>query len=213
MKDYHYITDIIERIYNEGFSSQALTERLEGATELEQQQIREDMSRESVLCKPTLFADGICRLQWACLGKSGDAYRQLPSLQANETEATITFHTKPQPLFHKNFELLRQSLSDFLLQGYKIYILANSVKQQQRLRDIFNEMDGDRDAQPSHDAVPFIPVDRTVHEGSIDDDAKICCFTDHQIFDRFHKYSIKTDKARSGKVAITMKEPAGDAAG
>ena len=206
MKDYHYITDIIERIYNEGFSSQALTERLEGATELEQQQIREDMSRESVLCKPTLFADGICRLQWACLGKSGDAYRQLPSLQANETEATITFHTKPQPLFHKNFELLRQSLSDFLLQGYKIYILANSVKQQQRLRDIFNEMDGDRDAQPSHDAVPFIPVDRTVHEGFIDDDAKICCFTDHQIFDRFHKYSIKTDKARSGKVAITMKE-------
>ena len=206
MKDYHYLYDIIERTYNEGFSSQAMTERMEGATELEQQQIREQMSRESVLCKPTLLAEGLRRLQWAIVG-IGQSQRPLPSLGANEGEATITCHTKPQPLFHKNFELLRQTLSDYILQGYKVYILANSEKQQQRLRDIFNEMDGATgDDQPLHDAVPFIPVNRTVHEGFIDDDMKICCFTDHQIFDRFHKYSIKSDKARSGKVAITMKE-------
>ena len=206
MKDYHYLYDIIERTYNEGFSSQAMTERMEGATELEQQQIREQMSRESVLCKPTLLAEGLRRLQWAIVG-IGQSQRPLSSLGANEGEATITFHTKPQPLFHKNFELLRQTLSDYILQGYKVYILANSEKQQQRLRDIFNEMDGATgDDQPLHDAVPFIPVNRTVHEGFIDDDMKICCFTDHQIFDRFHKYSIKSDKARSGKVAITMKE-------
>lgn len=205
MKDYHYLYDIIERTYNEGFSSQAMTERMEGATELEQQQIREQMSRESVLCKPTLLAEGLSRLQWAIVG-NGQNQRPLPSLGANEGEATITFHTKPQPLFHKNFELLRQTLSDYILQGYKVYILANSEKQQQRLRDIFNEMDGGSNDQPTHDAVPFIPVNRTVHEGFIDDDMKICCFTDHQIFDRFHKYSIRSDKARSGKVAITMKE-------
>ncbi len=206
MKDYHYLYDIIERTYNEGFSSQAMTERMEGATELEQQQIREQMSRESVLCKPTLLAEGLRRLQWAIVG-IGQSQRPLPSLGANEGEATITFHTKPQPLFHKNFELLRQTLSDYILQGYKVYILANSEKQQQRLRDIFNEMDGTPgDGMSMHDAVPFIPVNRTVHEGFIDDDMKICCFTDHQIFDRFHKYSIKSDKARSGKVAITMKE-------
>ncbi|MDY4410233.1 MAG: transcription-repair coupling factor [Prevotella sp.] len=206
MKDYHYLYDIIERTYNEGFSSQAMTERMEGATELEQQQIREQMSRESVLCKPTLLAEGLRRLQWAIVG-IGQSQRPLPSLGANEGEATITCHTKPQPLFHKNFELLRQTLSDYILQGYKVYILANSEKQQQRLRDIFNEMDGTPgDGMSMHDAVPFIPVNRTVHEGFIDDDMKICCFTDHQIFDRFHKYSIKSDKARSGKVAITMKE-------
>ena len=206
MKDYHYLYDIIERTYNEGFSSQAMTERMEGATELEQRQIREQMSRESALCRPTLIADGLCRMQWVCLG-GGESRRPLPSLQSNEGEATITCHTKPQPLFHKNFELLRQTLSDYILQGYKVYILANSEKQQQRLRDIFNEMDGaGSQAQPMHDAIPFISVSRTVHEGFIDDDMKMCCFTDHQIFDRFHKYSIKSDKARSGKVAITMKE-------
>ena len=54
--------------------------------------------------------------------------------------------------------------------------------------------------------IEFTPVEKTIHEGFIDNTLKICCFTDHQIFDRFHKYSLKSDRARSGKMALTMKE-------
>ena len=196
MKDERFVLDNIQRIYNEGFSSQAMTERLEGATEVEQEQIRRDMNREAVLCKPTVFNDELARFQQIELSASSHA-QETP-------DATITFHTKPQPLFHKNFDLLKQSLEDYQLQGYKIYILADSEKQQQRLKDILNDMSADEVTDKLGDHL--IAVDKTVHEGFVDDDLKACLFTDHQIFDRFHKYSLKSDKARSGKMALTMKE-------
>ena len=196
MKDERFVLDNIQRIYNEGFSSQAMTERFEGATEGEQEQIRRDMNREAVLCKPTVFNDELARFQQIELSASSHA-QETP-------DATITFHTKPQPLFHKNFDLLKQSLEDYQLQGYKIYILADSEKQQQRLKDILNDMSADEVTDKLGDHL--IAVDKTVHEGFVDDDLKACLFTDHQIFDRFHKYNLKSDKARSGKMALTMKE-------
>ena len=196
MKDKRFVFDTIQRIYNEGFSSQAMTERLEGATEVEQEQIRREMNREAVLCKPTVFSDELARFQQAELTASNGAQ--------DTPDATITFHTKPQPLFHKNFDLLKQSLEDYRLQGYKIYILADSEKQQQRLKDILNDMSAEEVTDKLGDHL--IAVDKTVHEGFVDSDLKACCFTDHQIFDRFHKYNLKSDKARSGKMALTMKE-------
>jgi len=54
--------------------------------------------------------------------------------------------------------------------------------------------------------IPFVAVNRTLHEGFSDETLGICCFTDHQIFDRFHKYSLKSDQARSGKIALSIKE-------
>lgn len=124
-------------------------------------------------------------------------------------QATIAFHLSLQPVFHKNFDLLTRSLEDYLLMGYHIYILADSEKQQQRLKDIFDNRDADRERAP-HDrqrgTITFTPVDHTLHEGFTDRDLKCCFFTDHQIFDRFHKYSLKSDKARQGKMALTMKE-------
>lgn len=123
--------------------------------------------------------------------------------------AVLKFDITPQPLYHKNFDLLRQSLDDYLLQGYRLYILADSAKQQQRLRDIFDEMGSDRE-RTSHDAqrcgIGFEAVDKTLHEGFADNSLRLCCFTDHQIFDRFHKYSLRSDHARTGKMALTMKE-------
>ena len=107
------------------------------------------------------------------------------------------FSISPQPLFHKNFDLLTEALEDYIAKGYRIYILADSSKQQQRLKDIFDE-------KSQH--ISFTPVDRTIHEGFIDDDEKMCFLTDHQIFDRYHKYSLRSDKARSGKIALTLKE-------
>ncbi|WP_298649984.1 transcription-repair coupling factor [uncultured Proteiniphilum sp.] len=111
--------------------------------------------------------------------------------------ASIEFKTSLQPLYHKNFDLLSESLHRFLEEDYTICILSDSEKQQKRLFHIF---------QDRNDPISFIPVNRTLHEGFSDKTLKICCFTDHQIFDRFHKYSLKSDKARSGKIALTLKE-------
>jgi transcription-repair coupling factor (superfamily II helicase) len=112
-------------------------------------------------------------------------------------QAVLQFDTVPQPIFHKNFDLVAQSFTDFLARGYIIYICTDSETQATRLRDIFDER-GDK--------VTFTPVNRTLHEGFTDNTLKACYFTDHQIFDRFHKYSLRSDKARSGKVALTLKE-------
>lgn len=112
-------------------------------------------------------------------------------------DAVIDFHTSVQPLYHKNFDMLSESLQRFRDDGYALYILSDSEKQQKRLYHIFEDR---------NDTVDFTPVNKTLHEGFSDETLKICCFTDHQIFDRFHKFSLKSDRARSGKIALTLKE-------
>ena len=112
-------------------------------------------------------------------------------------EASLQFQTTPQPLFHKNFDLISDSLSSFIKDDYTIYILSDSEKQQERLRVIFEDRG---------DNIPFTPIGKTLHEGFVDETLKICCFTDHQIFNRFHKYNLKSDKVRSGKIALSLKE-------
>ncbi len=111
--------------------------------------------------------------------------------------AVIEFNTEPQPLFHKNFELVSKTLTDYIVKGYRIYILTDNPKQGERLEAIFAERG---------ENIPFEVVDKTLHEGYADGILKCCFFTDHQIFDRFHKYSLRSDRARNGKVALTLKE-------
>lgn len=113
------------------------------------------------------------------------------------TEATIEFHTDKQPLFHKNFDLISNTLKEYISKGYSIYILSDSEKQNKRIQTIFEDRG---------DNIVFTPIDKTLSEGFSEDSLKICCFTDHQIFDRFHKYNLKSDRARSGKLAISIKE-------
>ncbi len=114
-----------------------------------------------------------------------------------KTECTIHFKTSPQPIFHKNFDLVTENLKKHLSEGYKLYILSDSVKQTDRIASIFSDRG---------DNISFQPVKNTLHEGFIDHDLSIICYTDHQIFDRFHKYQLKTDKTRLGKVVLTLKE-------
>ena len=245
MKDRLYLCSTIEQIYNDGFSQQAMAERLEGATEVEQQQIMRDMRKENNLVSPTRFREEICRFRLVEFGAKPSGTPQV----------SIEFHISPQPLFHKNFSLLTLTLDDYLLQGYQLYILADSEKQTQRLRDIFDSeelqqmrrnkehsISANHNSQLStlnsqlsnsqlsilnsqlnnsqstnhnsqlptlnsqHSVLPFTPVNRTLHEGFADNDLRLCFFTDHQIFDRFHKYNLKSDAARTGKMALTMKE-------
>ena len=112
----------------------------------------------------------------------------------------LSFSTSPQPIFHKNFDLLRSSFTDYLARGYKIYILADSAKQTDRLKAIFEH------EEEEWGKGLFVPVSKTLHAGFADDALKVCLFTDHQIFDRFHKYNLRSDRARSGKVALSLKE-------
>ena len=192
VKDLAYIRDAVDKIYQDGFSSQALTERMEGATEMEQQEILRDMKRETQLVSASQLMEGLSQFRRV---EFGHAPTGTPC-------ATVKFNISPQPLFHKNFELLSQSLEDYILTGYRLYIFADSEKQNQRLKDIFTERAEQQHAQP----ITFIPVDKTLHEGFADNDLKVCFFTDHQIFDRFHKYSLRSDGARAGKMALSMKE-------
>ena len=181
VKDFTYVCDIINKVYEEGFSQQALLEMTAGATEMECQEIMNRMRSDIQLVTASTFMRDALDFRMIEMGHK-------PSRNA---DTTIRFDIKPQPLFHKNFDLLKKSLEDYQLMGYKVYILADSRKQQERLKEILEA---------------FVPVDKTLHEGFVDNMMKACFFTDHQIFDRFHKYNLRSEKARSGKVALTLKE-------
>lgn len=116
---------------------------------------------------------------------------------SGESSGNFDFDCSPQGLYHKNFELISSSFTSFLNDGYKIIILSDSAKQFERLKDIF----ADRG-----DNISFGCILPTLHEGFVDHTIKMCVFTDHQIFDRFHKYTVKSDRARAGKVAMSLKE-------
>ena len=116
---------------------------------------------------------------------------------AFDTHEILPFDTLPQPTFNKNFELLIDDLKQRMSEGYKIYILADQVKQTDRLKAIFDDKES---------GIHFIPIDHTLHEGFIDHSAKICCYTDHQIFERYHRVTLRSENARRGKAIITLKE-------
>lgn len=129
-----------------------------------------------------------------------EAFSQIFFTSGNSADKSIPkidFKCEPQGLYHKNFDLISDSFRDFISKKYKIYILSDSTKQIQRLKDIF----ADRG-----DNIEFTPIITTLHEGFVNNRAKECVFTDHQIFDRFHKYTLKSDRARTGRLALSLKE-------
>ena len=199
-KDFAYIRDVIAHVYDEGYSKQAITEQLEGATEIEQKQIIDELNKEKTLLSPSQFAQQAATFRTIEFGIHAGKTSS-SALQKETKYDIIKFKITPQPLFHKNFDLLVDSLDDYILQGYKLYILADSDKQNQRLKDIFADMDSQKAK-----SIVFEPVNKTLHEGFADNGLKCCFFTDHQIFDRYHKYNLKSDGARAGKMALTMKE-------
>lgn len=191
-KDLHYVADRIGKIFDEGFSKSAQTEQMEGKSEVEQEAIRQQMLAETKLIGRGKFltdALGFRRIETA-------------TSPTHTAEAVITCETTPQPLFHKNFDLLLQTLRDDAAGGKRIFILADSQKQNDRLREIFASKVSESGGAP----VAFTPVDRTLHEGFNDETLGVALYTDHQIFDRFHKYTLRSDKAKQGKMALTMKE-------
>ena len=116
---------------------------------------------------------------------------------APAANATLSFDCTLQGLYHKNFDLIGTELGKLQADGYKIYILSDNERQFDRLRAIFADRGDD---------ISFTGVESTLHEGFTDHATRTCVFTDHQIFDRFHKYTLRSDKARSGKLAMSIKE-------
>ncbi|HVX51045.1 MAG TPA: transcription-repair coupling factor [Chitinophagaceae bacterium] len=104
------------------------------------------------------------------------------------------FKTKSQPPFNRQFELLIRDLKSHETKGYSIFIFAEQAKQLERLHSIFNDLNTE---------IQFTPVATGIHEGFIDDDLKVVCYTDHQIFQRYHKYKVK--QAYNKNKALTLK--------
>ncbi len=182
LKNVDYVCDIIEQTYQDGFSQMAIA-----SAEADAEEDRVELSRELLLVEPDSWRTEFLQLRRIELATA-----------ATKTPSTrIIFQTHPQPIFHKNFEMVFQTLGDYMQRGYSIYILADSEKQILRLKQIFEDRETD---------IHFVPVNKTIHAGFADDDLKICCFTDHQIFDRYHKYNLRSERTRNGKVALTLKE-------
>ncbi len=106
----------------------------------------------------------------------------------------IHFATKEQPAFNRNFDFLIKNLKEYNEKKYNIYLFAENPKQLERLHVIFSDLKAE---------VNVIPVPTSIHEGFIDDDLKTVCYTDHQIFQRYHKYRVK--QAFSKNKALTLK--------
>lgn len=179
IKDFLWLRERIQTVRDEALSPQALT-----AYEGEQTEL---MNLEKKLVAGSEFTVKALEFKRVDFGHK----------PTGTPQATLEFNTSIQPIFHKNFDMVASVLTEYLQRNYKLYICSDSMKQTDRLRDIFKER-GDR--------ISFEPVDRTLHEGFVDHTLKCCIFTDHQIFDRFHKYNLRSDKARSGKVALSLKE-------
>ncbi len=224
-QDFPFVCDKIAQIHDEGFSSQAKT--LSPIGRPQQEHLLRSLPTERHLVAPfngRYPNDGEGDLaDWESLVVNEETFlkqvvqfRHLEVKQGTSTdEKSVHFNTSPQPLFHKNFELVNQEFHRLMDEGYKICIFADSEKQIARLQSILEELGINTHSSAEH-SIPhssflipnsvIIPVNKAIHEGFIDHTLKLCFFTDHQIFDRFHKYNLKSDKAHRGKVALTLKE-------
>ncbi len=128
------------------------------------------------------------------------------------THSRVNFETMPQPVFHKQFDILTDDLKKHIEEGYTIYILAEQQKQLDRLKAIMsaslndgNDANDGNDGNDANDGL-FTGINATLHEGFVDKGLKICCYTDHQIFERFHRVMMSSENARRGKAIITLRE-------
>ena len=141
--------------------------------------------------------------KWDGLQFTGGALTDRRTIEMAD-KSTFVEHTKiafdimPQPVFHKQFDLLTDDLRKHIEEGYTIYILAEQQKQLDRLSAIFESV--------SEAAVSFTGINASLHEGFVDRGLKICCYTDHQIFERYHRVSMGSENARRGKAIITLRE-------
>ena len=177
-RDESYMFSRIEGLFNDTISS-SVSIAGEG-----------DADAMKHLVKPEVFRASTQALKICEFSANSEA------IYPTDTEV-IRFDCAPQTLYHKNFELISDSFKRLIADGYTLYILSDSSRQPERLKAIFADRGDD---------ITFTPVATTLHEGFIDRTSRRCFFTDHQIFDRYHKYNLRSERARSGKLALSLRE-------
>lgn len=118
-----------------------------------------------------------------------------------KTQKTFEFHIRPQPSFNKQFDLLLNNLNDNHFNGYKNFIFCSNEQQAKRFHDIFESLD---EANSENIRKQYHTIVFPLYQGFIDEENQIACYTDHQIFERYHKFSIKNGYSK--KQTITLKE-------
>ena len=191
-----YVADSVRQVWAEGFSAQAVAvqeaerpsaEAAGTGSPAEGEPAERPLVRERLLVNPDAFQEQLQKFRTITLtAQAGQA-----------ADVTLEAHTIAQPVFHKNFDLLFDSFRKYQEQDYDIYVLSDNESQTDRLESIFHDR---------QTGLRFTPVDHTLHAGFVDTDLRLCCFTDHQIFERFHRYTLRSDRTRSGRVALTLKE-------
>ena len=116
------------------------------------------------------------------------------TLAERPATVAVEFRTAPQPSFNKNFELLADDLSAAIQKGYRTYILSENKAQVERLQNIFHQV--------GRGGVVFTPVSLTLHEGFVDHTLRLCCYTDHQLFDRYQRYRINGEIRRDEQMTV-----------
>lgn len=114
-----------------------------------------------------------------------------------DTGVRVDFDTAALPAFNKDFDLVCSTLADYRDRGYKLCLFSDDTRQTERLRSIFAEHGS---------GLEFQSADKTIHAAFVDNTLRMVCFTDHQLFGRFHNFRLRNERARSGKVALTLKE-------
>ena len=168
------------------------------------------------LAKDTLWISN----DWSLVKFKIDSLESLDCLDALENLSTIEintksffptytkreFHTVPQPPFHKNFDLLTEDIRAKQEAGYTIYILAEQQKQLDRLRAILDEGQRTKDEEQWVNVESIRFIQQSLHAGFVDEEEKVAYYTDHEIFERYHRVSLRSEESRRGKAILTLKE-------
>ena len=125
--------------------------------------------------------------------------RFVPRDDAKRQLETVNFHTKPQPIFSKNFNLLIDDIAEHKEEGYRVIVFSESSKQLSRIQAILNDINHNDESHRDFETETI-----AIHGGFIDEDLKVCCYTDHQIFERYHRFHLRDNF--STKQAITLKD-------
>ena len=125
------------------------------------------------------------------LGRFSRIYMELPLSRQNED--AVKFSITPQPTFNKNFELLTEDIRKRLEEGYRVRIYGEKQSQLDRLQSILSQNGG---------LMPEFIAKKNIHNGFIDRENKVCCYSDHEIFDRFHRVSIRRTVEKSEQLTI-----------
>jgi len=172
-------------IYDAGYCREKISEIFEKTFSVNINEETGEINRPDVLLSGDEFISGVKKFTTVEFGHH----------HLLKHDISLKFNTVPQPAFNKNFGLLATTLAENSEKGFTNYIFSENKKQFERLTDIFREIYGETD---------FSPVNANMHAGFTDYDLKICCFTDHQIFERYHRYRLRNNFTK--RESLTLKE-------